>query len=59
MYNLDVKCNYWTWVHEIREITKLLHLPGPDAQVEYDDDVVQSAIIAFSRNQWWSKVDET
>ena len=58
MYEFDIKKKCTTWVHEIKQICKMLHLPDPSHRVEYDMKVVSDAIMKFSRDIWWKQALE-
>ncbi len=57
-YNFDLQSGKDTWIAEICEIAKTLHLPLPTDNVLYDLDVVQQAILKCSKDLWWSEVEE-
>ena len=58
VYELDREVGKNCWVSDVKHVTENLHLPGPDANVLYDLDNVQSACHKISMDQWWEEVEK-
>ncbi len=46
------------WFGEVEDIVKVLHLPPPDGEFEYDLQAVEDALFALERKRWFEDVDE-
>ena len=57
VYNHDVNVGRKSWVHEVENIARILHLPPPSLEHLYDLETVEAAIIKYSQNGWWNAAE--
>ena len=43
-----------SWVHEVENIARILHLPPPSLEHLYDLEAAEAAIVKYSQNGWWN-----
>ena len=58
MYEFDKIHVKRCWVSDVKLVTNNLHLPGPEANILYDLEGVQSAVWSLSMDNWLGEVAE-
>ncbi len=56
IFNYDVYMKKKSWVHDVAEVARQLHLPSPLENCLYDMDTVEVAVKHYSMNEHWKEV---
>ena len=55
IYELDRSAGKRCWVNEVSKVAEIMHLPGPEANILYDLENVQTAAWKLSMDKWWQE----